>query len=736
MKRLLVIFSLSLIPLQALAVTPDTTHILNRETSWYDPSDAGPKCETVSPSPSAALPADATLDQKIAQTFILGFDAGTPKATIEALFKKYRIGGMYITGTHNAAAAGFDAALYAKLDAAAGVPIVASSDEEGVVTRYSYPAASFPPAASMGANAEKIGTAAGIVMRKNGLTTDLAPVLDLRDVGTGLKGRSFSSNPTTVATQAEAFATGLDTSGITPIFKHFPGFDSTTKGSTDDVKVVMSGSIANTTAPYKALATKFPNAGVMMGNMYVTALDSANPTSLSAKSVSYLRSTIGFSGMVTTDDLAVKSVTAATGSLANSVTRSLAAGVSMPLFANPGDAGIQAIINKVKAGVTPAAIAAADAKVMSFKTGKTVTTNTAGSGGCCPSSDANSVAPTGNNPKDVWDNLRAQGFNPTQTAGIMGNMQSESGFDPLIIQGGGHSSDPAAAGGGGYGLVQWTPGSKLIPYLHGSKPNVPTEILALKEQLDGKGASGEKAAGAALIAAGTDLRKASDAFELLYERHAGSPQPARYSQAQAILTKYGSSTTAILNSANNISSILTCDNTLSATADPRTIFQDSSNIRCAPGTKDLGIADGYHKNILIKIRICAIPNLPNTGQESHNGFGVNGANGGSVVNSRVSGQVSAMATAMKKSGLNIIASSAFRTMAHQQSLCPCDAVTVALPGTSNHQMGLAIDFGGNLPSSPGPIPGNPLWAWLTKNAATYGYSNYPREAWHWSATGN
>ena len=148
------------------------------------------------------------------------------------------------------------------------------------------------------------------------------------------------------------------------------------------------------------------------------------------------------------------------------------------------------------------------------------------------------VPPTGNAPQDVWNNLRAKGFNPIQTAGIMGNMQSESGFDPLIIEGGGHSNDPAAAGSGGYGLVQWTPGAKLIPYLHGQPPAIAPEINALWEQLQGLPPSPEKGAGDALRAAVT-LQQASDAFELKYERHAGGPQPARFAQAQAILAKYG-----------------------------------------------------------------------------------------------------------------------------------------------------------------------------------------------------
>ena len=64
----------------------------------------------------------------------------------------------------------------------------------------------------------------------------------------------------------------------------------------------------------------------------------------------------------------------------------------------------------------------------------------------------------------------------------------------------------------------------------------------------------------------------------------------------------------------------------------------------------------------------------------------------------------------------------------------CDArPDTAIPGTSQHERGLAIDFkcngGGRMSSS------SPCFAWLAKNAATYGFKNYPPEPWHWSING-
>lgn len=180
-----------------------------------------------------------------------------------------------------------------------------------------------------------------------------------------------------------------------------------------------------------------------------------------------------------------------------------------------------------------------------------------------------------------------------------------------------------------------------------------------------------------------------------------------------------------------------------STLDMTNLFDDSTAIACAPGTNDIGVQDGYRDGSIVKIRLCTIPGFPSSSQESNGGFGVTGANGNVIVNSRASGAVLAMFKAAGTDGVNLAASSSFRTMAHQQQICSgnslCisgDYTKVAKPGTSNHQMGLAIDFAGGLTDGPGPIPGNAFWNWLSQNAGIYGYKNYPSESWHWSPTGN
>ena len=58
----------------------------------------------------------------------------------------------------------------------------------------------------------------------------------------------------------------------------------------------------------------------------------------------------------------------------------------------------------------------------------------------------------------------------------------------------------------------------------------------------------------------------------------------------------------------------------------------------------------------------------------------------------------------------------------------------AIPGTSNHERGLAVDFttNGRVISS----RNDPAFRWLEENAATFGFYNLPSEPWHWSVDGS
>lgn len=316
-------------------------------------ANAASSCCDTAPSTTASTTGLSTFSSltgglAISGTFILGFQASTPKATIETVFKKYKPAGMYILGTTDAAAAGFTDAFYQALALDAGHPIIAASDEEGLYTRYKY-SFNFPSAGKMSnmtnAQVQQIGSEVGAAMAKNGLNTDLAPVLD---VGTGndsdfhqQAGRTFGDNPNTVASKANAFAAGLNSAGINPVYKHFPGLGSSS-GNTDNGPVT-SPSLSSLEKwdlrPYTADANS-NGAGVMLDNAMVPGLTGKTTASQSAAAVSLLRNKYAFNGLIMTDDLYAKSVSPADSNaqLANALATALKVGVDAPLETYTSDA--------------------------------------------------------------------------------------------------------------------------------------------------------------------------------------------------------------------------------------------------------------------------------------------------------------------------------------------------------------------------------------------------------------
>lgn len=158
------------------------------------------------------------------------------------------------------------------------------------------------------------------------------------------------------------------------------------------------------------------------------------------------------------------------------------------------------------------------------------------------SSKGGGVSQTGNlagacHAEQIWNFLlgkEVQGtkLTPQLVAGIMGNMQAESGFFPNRVQGqppekGSDNADIS----GGYGIVQWTPGRKIIPEFDRLKPAFANEdpplsqhsdlrfqLTLLLDQLNGIGGLQESDAGQDLVRHKTNVREAAKSFMTKYER--------------------------------------------------------------------------------------------------------------------------------------------------------------------------------------------------------------------------
>lgn len=238
-------------------------------------------------------------------------------------------------------------------------PFVATDEEGGRVQRLADLIGALPSARAMHetmtpAAIETTMQRHGEQMANLGVTMDFAPVVDVSAQANDevIGDRSFSDDPADVATDAVAYAKGLQAAGVTPVFKHFPGHGH---GSGDSHHGLV------TTPPLEQLRTNdlvpfadglgaVPGAAVMVGHLIVPGLTDGKPASVSRAAITdLLRGQLGFDGLVVTDDLgAMRGVLDVYGTPSAAAVEAAAAGADLVLV--PA-ASVDAVIDGIAAAV-------------------------------------------------------------------------------------------------------------------------------------------------------------------------------------------------------------------------------------------------------------------------------------------------------------------------------------------------------------------------------------------------
>jgi beta-N-acetylhexosaminidase len=312
-------------------------------------------------------PDTLTLEQKIGQLMIIGFDGIEAESGLLEMIRKYHMGGV-ILFARNVHSPQQVAQLTNKLQQTAiesGNPglFIAIDQEGGRVARLTEQTGftEFPAAMAIGAtgdaeNAYRMASAMAVEMRAVGINIDFAPVLDVNNnpanpvIGT----RSFSADPKIVATFGAAFARGLQENGVLAFGKHFPGHGDTGTDSHIALPLVPHdrarlGQIE--LLPFKcAIAQNF--AGIMSAHVTFPAIDPhpGMPATLSrAVLTGLLRDELDFHGLIITDSLEM-------GALAENgfpppvgATLAFAAGADVLLFNRDHTMHKQAFANLVQA---------------------------------------------------------------------------------------------------------------------------------------------------------------------------------------------------------------------------------------------------------------------------------------------------------------------------------------------------------------------------------------------------
>ena len=287
------------------------------QVTTQSPTQVPTQAPTLPPDPVDLLLSGLTTEEKVGQLFL----ARCRKETAAEDIAQYHLGGLVLfdRDTEDETPESLRQTLE-RYQEAATIPLLIAVDEEGgsVVRISDKPAFRDAPFSSPrslyeGGGMEALRTAEvekDALLSDLGINVNLAPVCDITtDPAAFLYDRSLGQSPELTCQWVQIAVEEGQTYGIGCVLKHFPGY-----GNNADTHVGIA--IENRSLEELEAQDLLPFAAgmeagcgaVMMSHIQVTALDAEYPASLSPAVHRYVRETMGYNGVLVTDDLVMDAI--------------------------------------------------------------------------------------------------------------------------------------------------------------------------------------------------------------------------------------------------------------------------------------------------------------------------------------------------------------------------------------------------------------------------------------------
>lgn len=287
------------------------------QVTTQPPTQVPTQAPTLPPDPVDLLLSGLTAEEKVGQLFL----ARCRKETAAEDIAQYHLGGLVLfdRDTEDETPESLRQTLE-RYQKAATIPLLIAVDEEGgsVVRISDKPAFRDAPFSSPrslyeGGGMEALRTAEvekDALLSDLGINVNLAPVCDITtDPAAFLYDRSLGQSPELTCQWVQIAVEEGQTYGIGCVLKHFPGY-----GNNADTHVGIA--IENRSLEEMEAQDLLPFAAgmeagcgaVMVSHIQVTALDAEYPASLSPAVHRYVRETMGYNGVLVTDDLVMDAI--------------------------------------------------------------------------------------------------------------------------------------------------------------------------------------------------------------------------------------------------------------------------------------------------------------------------------------------------------------------------------------------------------------------------------------------
>lgn len=256
-----------------------------------------------------------SLREMVGQMFVVSVSGTEPDYYIEKMIRERNVGGVLLFGYNMQSEAQtralVDSLQEIAVDSEPAIPLFVAVDQEGGDISSAPWATPQPAAAEVGARgdaaeARAITEQIGSELRRAGVNTDFAPVVDT-GFGAAIGARSYGEDPALVARMGAAAVEGFESAGIVSAAKHFPNHGVAKVDSHVGFPVVehdMPTILSYDLPPFRA-AVEAGVPMVMVGHLIYPAIDPERPASLSPRAIKLLREELDFGGVIVSDDLSM-----------------------------------------------------------------------------------------------------------------------------------------------------------------------------------------------------------------------------------------------------------------------------------------------------------------------------------------------------------------------------------------------------------------------------------------------
>lgn len=295
-----------------------------------------------------------SLEEKIGQLFIVGFEGEEINDEIVDLVKNQKVGGL-IYFSRNIVHSNQIINLNNEIKAIEkDIPLFISVDEEGgVVSRVPEEFVKLPSSGYIGQfNDENLSYNVGKIIAKElnslGFNMDFAPVLDIdsNPNNTVIGERAFGNNSEIVSRLGIKTMEGIKDGKIIPVVKHFPGHGDTDVDSHYGLPIVKKTLEELENLEFIPFKNAIDNGAdvVMISSIILESIDNEYPATMSKKvTTDILRDSLGFDGVIATDDMTMGAIVD-NYNLADAVIMSINAGSDLVLVCHGYDDIINSIV--------------------------------------------------------------------------------------------------------------------------------------------------------------------------------------------------------------------------------------------------------------------------------------------------------------------------------------------------------------------------------------------------------